>query len=472
MRLYLPVISNFKADLFLLLTFMIFISSCTKEDEEPSAVACLNILESTIYAGETIEIQNCSENANEFTYTLNGTNIELEELQSRKHNPGNYTLVLEAVGNNGKPSLYNTEFIVRPWYESYYYPEEFNSNTRLLSFGNNPVREKLYAIYRDFDAEKYYYAEISENLEISKLEINSNQKNAYRAICSFEDDGVVYIDLIDVTAVTIERNNHSLNVATGFSEPPSIELVNYDFDIGYTTLDGIEYSVGANFENSDGNRKYIPAINKFENGRATTIKEFDFGEKSGVIGNIIPHKGGYLAYASSFDLLWDTDVFDVLNQKTILLELDTNFNLVKSIELSQLGENLYGNMASYNAPFHLLRLPDDKILCYGMSSLRILDNDLNIVREELLEGNSLQAVLLFDDAIFLSTYKFIKKLDYNGDLIAEFDYNHGSVHGIFPYKGNIIFMSNLSYHLTADPFLGTFFIGTLDKDLNLILPTQ
>lgn len=472
MNLYLLIGSKFKIDVFLLFTFIIIISSCTKENEEPSAVACLNILESTIYLGETIEIQNCSENANEYTYTLNGINIELEELQSRKHNSGNYTLVLEAVGNNGKPSLYSTEFIVRPSYESYYYPEEFNANTKLLAFGNNPVREKMYAIYRDYEAEKYYYAEISEDLEISKLEINSNIKNAHRAICSFQDQDVVYIDLMHVTAVTINRNNHKLNISTGISEKAPIELVNYDFDIEYTTLEGIEYSVGANFENSDGSRKYIPTINKFENGRATTIKEFDFGEKSGVIGNIIPHKGGYLAYSSSFDLLWETDVFDVLNQKTVLLELDTNFNLIKSIELSQLGENLYDNIASYSAPFHLLRLPDNKILAYGMSSFRIFDNNLNIIKEEVLQGSSIQAVLLIDDAIVLSTYDLIKKLDYNGNLINEYNYGHSSIFGILPFKDNIIFMVRHSVFFHDQPFSGTFFIGTLDKDLNLIPPTQ
>lgn len=472
MRLYQLFSSKFKIVIFTLFTFMIFIFSCTKEVEEPKAVACLNIPQSTIYWGETIEVQNCTENAIEYTYTLNGINIELEELQTRKHNPGNYTLVLEAVGNNGTPSISSIDFIVRPRSESFYYPEEFNSHTRLLSFGNNPVREKMYAIYRDYDAEKYYYAEISENLEISKLEINSNILNAHRALCSFQDEDVVYIDLMHVTAVTINRNNHKLNVSTGFSEKPPIELVNYDFDIGYTTLDGIEYSVGANFENSDGSRKYIPAINKFENGRTTTIKEFDFGEKSGVIANIIPHKGGYLAYSSSFDLLWETDVFDVLNQKTILLELDPNFNLINSIELSQLGENLYDNIASYGAPFHLLRLPDGKILVYGMSSFRILDNDLNVIKEEILQGASTQAVLLIDDAIVLSTYKLIKKLDYNGNLIAEFNYDQASILGLLPYKENIIFMARQSVFGTGQPFLGTFFIGTLDKDLNLILPNQ
>ncbi|WP_291966448.1 hypothetical protein, partial [Maribacter sp.] len=152
--------------------------------------------------------------------------------------------------------------------------------------------------------------------------------------------------------------------------------------------------------------------------------------------------------------------------------LDTNFNLIKSIELSQLGENLYEKIVPYNAPFHLLRLPDNNILAYGMSSFRILDNDLNIIREELLIGHSLQAVLLIDNSIVLSTDKLIKKLDYNGDLITEFNYGQETILGLFPYKENIIFMARQSIFGTGNPFFGTFFIGTLDKDLNLIPPSQ
>lgn len=456
---------------FYILFSLILLSSCSKNEPEPiNAVACFKILQDTISYNQTIDIEECSENAKEFSYSLNGNLITLEELLLTKHSVGDQRISLQVISETGDKQYATHNFYVLPKHESFYIPTELvGANRRLLAFDRNPVRDKMFTVFEHYIDDKYYYAEISDDLEMSIIELNnrSSKTGFQRALCFFQEDGILNIDIPHPTAVSLQRSRLWVNPETGESGDP-ISLVSFDFDTAYITFKGESYSSGAHFENMDGIQKYIPAINRFSAGNTSSLKEYNFEDRSGIIGNFIPYKNEFLAHATSFNLEWGPDHYGTSDQRSHLLKLDSDFNLIETIDLSILDDNTDLSIPTYNSPLHMLELPNNKILIYGQSNFRILNDDLTIVHEEFLQGWGNQSVLLLDNSIILSQNNFIKKFDFEGNLLAKFDYGQQTVYGILPLRDNIIFMSQVRSWSGGEPEGGTLYFGMLDKDLNLL----
>ncbi|WP_324027057.1 hypothetical protein QSV08_04800 [Maribacter sp. BPC-D8] len=462
--------NSIKLSYFFLLSFFVFIVSCSKDSDgnsDKEVVACFNIVKDTLYFNETLQIENCSQNAVSYTYRVAGFDVTLEELATMQFSPGNKMITMGAYGENGETDLLQADFQQKEFYvkeeaDSYFFPDEFLGSRRLLKFDRHPFTNEMYAIYVDFNDLKYYYAAISEDLEFTLIEINTGYSDyGYRALCDFQDDGTIYIDMPFRYTNAIIRQRHIVNIETGLSPLTNLDLLSYDFDVGYTTLNNKAYAFGANFTSEP--RKYVPAINTLVSGETETIKEFDFGDKSGVIGNLTPFRDGFLAFAGAFDFASDGLVS---NATTRLLELDAEFNLVNSQELDALGEATIGSLGTMSAPYHMVKLPNDNILLYGLNTLRILDSNLAIIHAEALPGFTDQSHLILDDHIYLSATNYLYKYSFDGTRLAELKVRQNGMRGIVPYKNGLIFMAELN-----DLFAGgnkEVLTGIVDKDLKLL----
>ena len=323
----------------------------------------------------------------------------------------------------------------------------------------------MYAIYVDFNEIKYYYAAISEDLDFELTEIITGSSNyGFRALCDFQDDGTIYIDMQFRYTNAIIRQRHIVNIETGLSPRTNLDLLSNDFDAGYTTFNKKTYAVGAN--SIQGPRKYVPAINTLVLGETETIKEFDFGEKSGVIGNMIAFRDGFLAFAGAFDFASDGLVS---NASSRLLELDAEFNLLNSQELDVLGEGAIDSLTTMSAPYHMIELPNGNILLYGLSTLRILDSNLAIIHEEVLSAFADQSLLILDDHIYLSAPNYLYKYSLDGTRLAELKVPTNEMMGIASYKNGLIFIAKIN-NLLYDGGNKEILTGIVDKDLKLLPP--
>ena len=456
---------------FGLFLFIVCFASCSKESkaDDIEAVACLKIEQDTINFNDKISMENCS--PIDYEFSLDGSVISIDELNEVVYTSGNHQISLKAFGSNGNFSYAADAFYVNPKEELYFLPEGFGRNTSLLDFGRNPIRDELYAIYYDFDFEKYYYAEISGNLEISLTEIVSRfSKRGRSALCDFEEDGTIYMDFPYGTTLTLQRQRHNVNIDTGISETAPIALVSYSFDMGYKEINDQSYSVGANFYSEDGTRQYRPAINTRQAWNTSRVSEIDLGERSGVVGNLIPFKNGYLGYGLTFDLVWADN--EMVEKRPTIWELDTEFNVVDSKEFPVLSEDLFRFVASFDAPFHLELLPNQNILLYGLDSFRLLDNDLNLIVEESYGGGDRQSVLVLEEFMYVSGGRSIRKMDFNGNVVAEFEHGQFGISGIYPFGNDIIFAAELSIYNDTVAAIGNFFFGLLDTDLKLLTPDK
>lgn len=457
------------------MSFIGFITSCSKDSDgnsDKEVVACFNIVQDTLYFDEALQIENCSQNAVSYTYRVAGNEVTLEELGTIRFSPGTKIITMGAFGENGDTDISQSDFVQKEFYvreeaDSFFFPDEFLGSKRLLTFDRHPVTNEMFAIYIDFNELKYYYAAISEGLDFTLTAINSGfSEYGIRALCDFQDDGTIYIDMPYRFTNAIKRQRHIVNIETGSSPLTILDLLSYDFDVGYTKLNNNTYAFGANATNL-GLRKYIPAINTLVSGETETIKEFDFGNKSGVIGNLMPFRDGFLAYAGAFDFASDGLVS---NATSILLELDAEFNVLNSQELNVLGEGPIGSLGSMSAPYHMVKLPNDNLLLYGLSTLRILDPNLVVIHAEALPsyafGFADQSLLIIDGNIYLSAKDYLYKYSFDGTRLAELKVSQNGMKGIVPYKSGLIFMAELN-----NLFAGNnkeILTGVVDKDLKLL----
>ena len=104
---------HIKLSYFLLLSFFVFIVSCSKDSDgnsDKEVVACFNIVKDTLYFDETLQIENCSQNAVSYTYRVAGFDVTLEELATMKFTPGNKMITMGAYGENGETDLLQADF--------------------------------------------------------------------------------------------------------------------------------------------------------------------------------------------------------------------------------------------------------------------------------------------------------------------------------------------------------------------------
>lgn len=454
------------------LVFFIILS-CSDESQNqenvPDPVACFTLAENTINYLGTIEIEDCSTNAINYDYFLNGQPILLNDLLQMRHETRNQNQIsLTVTDQNGTTDTFSLDFFVRPETETFYYPTDLADMFSLLDFGINPVLDRMYAIVKNIIDGDYFYVDIDEELSLTFIPIENFTSNVGVdiALTSFNSDGTVYIDIPYFTASSGSRATFKVNPVTGESSDP-IGLASLDYDVQYVQINDQEYSLGSKSASNDDGRIYVPSFNLRNQNSTSYFREYDFQGKSGILGNIIPYKQGFLAYATSYDLLTGPENFGYSNAKTLLLELDLNFELVNTTELPELGENNFTSVAALTGPFHMQPLPNNGIVLYGLGSFRILDENLTIITSETFSTNAIQSLYVDNEAIYLSESDYIKKYDFEGNLINKFEYGQFSVTSIIPYKGDLLFMSAVRSSTTGEPNLFSLFFGRFDKDMNV-----
>ncbi len=462
---------------YLLFISLFILLSCTSETEpiagdpdpdggnpDKELKACFSLSSETVFVGETLEIDNCSEGALTYFYDFgNGSESSNQSPSVVYEEGGEYTITL-TVANAKEESDTKTLSVLVGSAESFYiYPEIPAGYSYLpMEAGIHPQNGKIYTLELREDGagpggSKFYYRELDENFESVSHYIADKPFNSNSAFMNVLSNGNQNFHFSRTLGALF--GSQELTYDSGWSFLNNINPAN-KHSFGYLP-DGANFLY---FGTSDDSGIYKAAIeHRNTAGDTFQIDLHALGENSSMIADMVVLDGGFVAFGGVFTR---NDLApQIAGYKPVFAFFDASLNLVSEmiIEDSELSGHIL-SADNLNGAYHLVALSNGNLVAYGNGELLVANSNGNLIKRLYFEEtSSLQALVSLGDYFVISTGGYLRKFDADGQQQAQLKYEGDYLPEFVQKDGKLYFVAGQD---TEDGI--KMFYGAVDTNLKLV----
>lgn len=452
---------------YLLLAGLLLLSGCSKDSNNDapgdSLEACFTLSASSVSAGESFTISDCSKNATSYSYDFGDGNSSTQPNPSASYREGGeYTITLTVENDSGGQDSYSTTIDVVDAEANFLYAE-IPAGYSAIPFesGINPVNGNFYSIELWEDnvgtgGSKYYYQELDATFNVTTNYLADRPYEANSAFVNFYASGnmnFVFARTLDALYGTQEV---TYNAAWSF-----LNGINSASKHSYGFLPSGSNSLYFGTEDDGG--LYKAAIEtRNSSGDAFQVSLNSFGTADAMIGDMIESGSGYIAFGAVFTKSGTSPY--VSGYKPLLVFYDNTLAPTSHIiyEDSVLDTKI-SSCNELNGSYHLGQLSNGNLVLYANGELIITDPAGVKLKSVYYEGTANnQSLLCLGNEFILSSADYLRKFDGAGNQVKSLKYNGDYLPEIVEFNGALFFIGG--YDVEGEIKI---FYGAMDTDLEL-----